>query len=154
MAEELVINDVEEELVEPVIVESADFFYKRAIEREGNNDFDGAVDDYTKAIELANKYSREMWKSLNNRGIIKAKKLKDYNGAMADFNRIIDIEMGRYDGNYNATRLESGYTNRAYVKKLKGDKDGACDDLYEALSLGVEESVEFIEKQIDKNCTY
>ena len=151
ITKEEIVEAVEEELAEPEI-QSADFYYKRALEREKNKDYTGAVEDYTQTIALAKKYSSEMWNSLNNRGIIKAKKQNNYNGAIADFNRIIDIETNRYDGNINATRLEAGYTNRAYVKKLKGDKQGACDDLYEALSLGVESSVAFIEKQIEKNC--
>ena len=93
-----------------------------------------------------------MWNSLNNRGIIQAKQLKDYKSAKKDFTRIIQIETNRSYGEINATRLEAGYTNRAYVKKMQGNKEGACDDLYEALGLGVESSVDFIERQIDKNC--
>ena len=79
-----------------------------------------------------------MWNALNNGGIIKAQQFKDYKGALKDFNRIIKIETNRYDGEINAIRLESGYTNRAYVRKMQGQNDAACDDLYEALSLGVE----------------
>ena len=93
-----------------------------------------------------------MWNALNNRGIIKVMKLKDYKGALADFNQIIETETNRVDGNINLTRLEAGYTNRAYLKKLKGDKDGACDDLYLALGVSSVSSSAFIEKQIDKNC--
>jgi tetratricopeptide (TPR) repeat protein len=140
---------------EPIIKEelgTLDFFYKRALQREGDKDYNGAVEDYTKTIGMAKKYSAEMWNSLNNRGIIKAQQLKDYRGAKKDFDKIISIETNRYDGEINATRLEAGYTNRAYVKIKLGDKESACDDLYEALSLGVESSVSFIEKQIDKNC--
>ncbi|MCB9360322.1 MAG: hypothetical protein H6587_02205 [Flavobacteriales bacterium] len=135
-----------------VEVETAEFYYKKALAREEEKDFVGAVAHYTKVINLANKYSAEMWNALNNRGIIKAKQFKDYKGALADFNQIIETETNRIDGNMILTRLEAGYTNRAYLKKLKGDKDGACDDLYEALYLGVESSKDFIQQQIDKNC--
>lgn len=131
---------------------TVDFFYERALKKEKEKDYEGAVEDYTRTIELAKRRSAEMWNSLNNRGIIKAKKLKDYKGAIKDFNKIIEIETNRSDGEVNATRLEAGYTNRAYVKKMMGNKEGACDDLYEALSLGVESSVDFIEKKIDENC--
>ncbi len=131
---------------------TVDFFYQRALKKEGEKDYKGAVEDYTKTIELAKKYSAEMWNSLNNRGIIKAKQLNDYKGALDDFNKIIQIETNRSNGEINVTRLESGYTNRAYVKKMKGDKEGACNDLYEAQALGVESSQSFIEKQIAKNC--
>ena len=131
---------------------SLDFYYKRASQREGDKDYKGAVKDYEHTILMAKKYSSEMWNSLNNAGIIRAQQFKDYKGALKDFNKIIFIETNRYDGEINATRLEAGYTNRAYVKKKQGDVDGACDDLFEALGLGVEGSVTFIEKQIDKNC--
>ena len=131
---------------------TVDFFYQRALKKEEDKDYQGAVEYYTKTIELAKKYSSEMWNSLNNRGIIKAKQFNDYKGALADFNKIIQLETNRSDGEINAIRLESGYTNRAYVKKMKGDKDGACDDLYEAQALGVESSATFIEKQIAKIC--
>lgn len=131
---------------------TADFFYQRALTKEKAKDYEGAVDDYTKTIEKATKYSAEMWNALNNRGIINAKQFKDYKTAIKDFNKIIEIETNRGDGNANLVRLEAGYTNRAYVKKMKGDKEGACDDLYEALYLGVESSQKFIQQQIDKNC--
>jgi tetratricopeptide (TPR) repeat protein len=132
--------------------QTAEFYYERALDKEKLKDYKGAVEDYSKTIELAKKYSSEMWNALNNRGIIKAKQLKDYKGALTDFNRIIETETNRVDGNMNLTRLESGYTNRAYVKKMKGDKDGACDDLYLALGVSSTSSSAFIEKQIDKNC--
>lgn len=131
---------------------TVDFFYERALKKEKEKDYEGAVEDYTRTIELAKRRSAKMWNSLNNRGVIKAKKLKDYKGAIKDFNKIIEIETNRSDGEVNATRLEAGYTNRAYVKKMLGNKEGACYDLYEALSLGVESSVDFIEKKIDENC--
>ena len=132
--------------------QTVEFYYKRALQREDDKDYKGAVEDYEKIILKAKKYSSEKWNSLNNAGIIKAQRFKDYKGALKLFDRIISIETNRYDGEINATRLEAGYTNRAYVKKMKGDTEGACEDLYEALGLGVESSISFIEKQglIDK----
>ena len=148
---EEVIPDVE--TVDQVEMEQTlEFYYKRAQQREEGKDYEGAVEDYEKTILMAKKYSSEKWNSLNNVGIIKAQQFKDYKGALKHFNKIISIETNRYDGEINATRLEAGYTNRAFVKKKQGNIDGACDDLYEALGLGVEGSVAFIENQIDKNC--
>ncbi len=132
--------------------ESMEFYFNRALKREKEKDFNGALEDYERTIKKAKKYSVEMWKALNNGGIIKAQQFKNYKGALKDFNTIIKIENNRYDGEMNATRLESGYTNRAYVKKMQGNIEGACEDLYEALGLGIEGSQTFIEKQIDNNC--
>ena len=142
----------QEEVLEVEEEHSMSFYYKRAQQREKDKDYLKAIEDYEKTISKAKKYSSEMWNSLNNSGVLKAQKLKDYKGALKDFNKIISIETNRYDGEINATRLEAGYTNRAYVKKMQGDKDGACEDLYEALGLGIESSIVFIEKQIDNNC--
>ncbi|MDG1477563.1 MAG: hypothetical protein P8Q14_10490 [Vicingaceae bacterium] len=93
-----------------------------------------------------------MWISLSNGGIIKAQRFKNYKGALIDFNQIIKIETNRINGEINEVRLESGYINRAYVKNMMGNNEGACDDLYEALGLGIEESVDFIEEKINKVC--
>ncbi|PCJ28071.1 MAG: hypothetical protein COA97_02000 [Flavobacteriales bacterium] len=146
--------EVKELIEEPVSVAltSAEAYYKRALQKEKDKDYAGAIEDYSNTIGLAKKYSVEMWSSLNNRGIINVEQFKNYKAAMKDFSKIISIENNRYDGSINETRLEAGYTNRAYVKMMRGDKEGACDDLYEALGLGVEASVDFIERQIAKNC--
>ena len=130
--------------------ESSEFFYKRALQKEKAKDYQAAISDYDSAIKSAKNYSNEMFNSLNNRGFINAKEFKNYKAAMDDFNKIIKIETSK--SNPNNSRLEAGYTNRAYVKKMKGDKEGACNDLYEALYLGNEKSTTFIEKQIEKNC--
>jgi tetratricopeptide (TPR) repeat protein len=149
--EEVLPVEVEEKL-EEMEGTTADFYYNRALKKEAENDFEGAVADYDQAITLAKRYSKEMFNALNNRGIIKTEQFKDYKGAKKDFNKIIEIETNRYDGNANETRLEAGYTNRAYIKKMLGDKTGACDDLYDALAVSSESSSAYIEKQIEKNC--
>jgi tetratricopeptide (TPR) repeat protein len=131
---------------------TASFYYQRALTYESENNYKEAVADYTQTVTLSNKYSSEMFNALNNGGIIKAQQFEHYKSALKDFDRIINVEINRIDGDINSTRLEAGYTNRAYVKKMQGDIEGACDDLYEALSLGVVGSEDFIEKQIEKNC--
>lgn len=147
------MGEIKEYVEDNIITEeegTAQFYYERAIKKEKSRDFEGAIADYTQAIKLASKHSSEMFNSLNNRGFLRAKNFKDYNSAMKDFNEIIKIETNKTTP--NNTRLEAGYSNRAYVKKMKGDKDGACNDLYEALYLGNEKSIDRIEKQIDKVC--
>jgi tetratricopeptide (TPR) repeat protein len=149
---EVIATAPEEDFIIEVAEETADFYYKRALTKEEEKKFKEAEEDYTKTIALANKYSSEMWNALNNRGIIRVKQFNNYKGALADFTKIIETEMNRVDGNMNLTRLEAGYTNRAYVKNIIGDKAGACDDLYLALGVSSANSSSFIEKQIDKNC--
>jgi len=158
------INDVEQEEIESEEVpleenqlkledeKTVDFYYERALEQEKNKDYEAALKYYGKTISKADRYSAEMWISLSNGGIIKAQRFKNYKGALKDFNQIIEIETNRINGEINEVRLESGYINRAYVKNMMGNNEGACDDLYEALGLGIEESVEFIEEKINKVC--
>lgn len=154
--ESLIIENQDQSQEEDVEVEedsnSPNFYLERALEKEKNKDYEGAFNDYTKSISLSNKYSKEKWEALNNRGIISAKQFKKYKSALEDFNLIIETEVNRTDGNMNLTRLESGYSNRAYVKKMLGNKEGACDDLYLALGVSSAKSAPFIEKQIEKNC--
>lgn len=130
--------------------QSAQYHYERALEMEKDKDYKAAVKDYDKAIEKADKYSKEMFNSLNNRGFIKAKYLKEYESALKDFDKIIEIEYTKTE--YNNQYLEAAFTNRAYVQKMLGRKESACDDLYNALSYCKESSTSFIEKQIEKNC--
>lgn len=147
------MGEIKDHIEENIIAEeegTAKFYYERALKKEKSKDFDGAIKDYTKTIELSSKNSKDMFNGLNGRGFVYAKELKNYKSAMADFNQIIKIETSKTSP--NNSRLEAGYTNRAYVKKASGDKDGACNDLYEALYLGNEKSMTFIEKQIDKTC--
>lgn len=147
------MGEIKDHIEENIITEeegTAKFYYERALKKEKSKDFDGAVEDYTKAIELSSKNSKDMFNGLNGRGFVYAKEQKNYKAAMADFNQIIKIETSK--SSPNNSRLEAGYTNRAYVKKMMGNKEGACNDLYEALYLGNEKSITFIEKQIEKNC--
>ena len=129
---------------------TASYYYKSGLKQEEVNDYAAALEDYGKAIELAKNNSSEMFNSLNNRGYLNAKHFKDYDAALADFNQIIKIENDKL--NPNNKRLVAGYSNRAYVKKMKGDKDGACNDLYEALYIADENAISKIDKQIGKVC--
>ena len=86
---------------------SADLKYKR-----GN--YQGAIDDYTKAIEFA----------YGNRGVAKVKS-GDAQGAIADFDKAIEINP------QNAVN----YYNRGTAKELVGDLKGACADWEESISI-------------------
>ena len=126
---EIEVNEVDlDQSIEKKEEGNAEYYYNRALEKEKEKDFNGAVEDYTKTIERAKKYSAEMWNSLNNRGVIRTKQYKDYKGSMKDFNKIIQIETNSSSGEPNAIRLEAGYTTRAYLKKMKDDKEGAWYD--------------------------
>ena len=86
---------------------SADLKHKR-----GN--YQGAIDDYTKAIGFAYGF----------RGVAKVKS-GDAQGAIADFDKAIEINP------QNAVN----YYNRGTAKELVGDLKGACADWEESISI-------------------
>jgi len=126
----------------------------RGIEKGKDGDLDGAIADFTRAIELDPKddapyYNRAQAKRLkkdsagaiadytqaiqlgstnpaayNNRGNARAEN-NDPDGAIADYTRAIELKPD----------YARAYYNRAVTKKAKGDKAGAAADLKRAKEL-------------------
>lgn len=121
--------------------------------RRDQNDFQGAMEDYDKAIDLEydDAYSNrgvlrirmndfenaiedftkalqgisDREKAYYNRGIAKLN-LEDYNGAVEDFSKAIEINPGYFDA----------YNNRGFLRSEKlSDFAGAVDDFNTAISL-------------------
>jgi tetratricopeptide (TPR) repeat protein len=63
---------------------AGDFFY-RGIQKYDDMDYSGAINDFSKAIELEPEPE-----AFNNRGVVK-NELQDYQGAIDDFNKAIGI---------------------------------------------------------------
>jgi tetratricopeptide (TPR) repeat protein len=84
------------------------------------NDAEGAIADYSKAIELKPDYSQ----AYNSRGISKAAQ-GDMDGAMSDYNRAIEL-------NFNNAKA---YSNRSLARTTKGDLSGALADCNKAIEL-------------------
>ena len=61
-------------------------------------------------------------------------KLKDYQGAIFDFSKVIEINP--YDA--------MAYYNRGLAKIKNNDKNGACLDVRKAIELGYEEANDYI----------
>jgi tetratricopeptide (TPR) repeat protein len=93
-------------------------------------DFDGAMADFNKAIEL----NTEDPFAFNNRGCLK-NKLRDFLGAIEDFNKAISI-----NPNYGYA-----YMNRGISKENLRDVSGACKDWNEATLNGVEVAKTYID---------
>ena len=107
-------------------------FNERAISKMNLKDYNGAIADYTKAIELNPNYALAYY----NRGISK-KDLEDNYGAIADYNKAIEL-----DPNYT-----SAYVNRGISKENLGDLNGACADWKKSINLGSTESVKWVANQ-------
>jgi tetratricopeptide (TPR) repeat protein len=101
--------------------ESAEDFVNRGDVKKSNGDWDGAIADFTKVIELNPTFADAYF----NRGFAKANK-GDLDGAIADYNRAIELNPNYADA----------YYSRSYAKKAKGDQAGADADLAQAAKLG------------------
>jgi tetratricopeptide (TPR) repeat protein len=86
----------------------------RANTKNLKGDIEGALNDYTEAIE------RGDLTALFNRGNLKSNRLKDYDGAIADFTNAINCD--------SCTDKHYYYYNRAFAKHLKEDLAGTLED--------------------------
>lgn len=131
---------------------AADYFYN-ALAKYYRQDYQGAIADYNKAIELDPEPS-----AYTNRGVIKAN-LQDYQGAIADYNRAIELDPKYVLAYYNrgnakgtlqdyrasiadysrAIELDPKdadiYTNRGTSKAKLQDYQGAIEDYNRAIEL-------------------
>lgn len=120
---------------------------ERAAEKQNAGDYDGAIFNYTLALEIDSKDSRTYF----SRGAAKAAK-GDIDGAIEDFSESVTYNPKERDAYYNrglakASKMDFGgamadftstielapddadaYYNRAMARSLKGDLDGAISD--------------------------
>ena len=107
----------------PLITACADqgrIYFEQGLEKFDSGNYQGAIDDYTKAIEINPKYDL----AYSNRGVARVK-LGDTQGAIADYNKAIEIN----------PQDAAHYYKRGTAKELVGDLEGACADWEEASSL-------------------
>ena len=133
-------------------------------------DLDGAVTDYSRAIEIDPKYAEAYINRGNaksekgdpdeaivdlsraieinpkyaeayiNRGVAKGKK-GDLDGEIADYSRAIEID----------PEYAEAYSNRGLVKRIKGDLDGAVADYSSAIEINPNYAVAYINRGNAKN---
>ena len=105
----------------PEVENNAELYYNRGVAWQKKGDFDQAVSDYNKAIEINPRYAM----AYNNRGNT-FQTNGQYDKAISDFTKAIEINPG-FDGAYN---------NRGVAYYCKGEYDKAWEDVYKAQSLG------------------
>jgi len=88
---------------------SADEYYDSGVEKLDSGDYQGAMKEFDKAVEINPKYVDAYY----SRGMAKAK-LGDDRGAIEDYNKAIEINPSYADA----------YSNRAVVKWELGDYRG------------------------------
>src|SRR5204863_530623 len=101
-------------------LKEANAYNKRGIAKGVKGDIDGAIADFTRAIELYPKYGT----AYNNRGLAKKNK-GDLDGAIADCTRAIELD----------PKDAGAYSNRGIAKQAQGDLSGAIADYTRAIEL-------------------
>lgn len=82
-------------------------------------DFDGAIDDYNKALEI----NPKLTEAICNRGIARQSK-GDLDGALVDYTKALEID----------PKFVTAYHNRGLARQAKSDWDGAISDYTRALA--------------------
>lgn len=116
-----------------------DKYFYSGFSKDSLGDFEGAIEDYTKAIELDYNVSKDVGVTYNNRGLSKFK-IKDYIGAIADYTKA--IELNPNDG--------VTYQNRGTSKYELEDYRGAIADFTKAIELNPNDSVAYYNRGFSK----
>ncbi len=116
-------------------VKKISLFYDSARQREENGDLEGAIKDYSKAIEL----SPDSQYILNSRGVAKYKN-GDARGAIKDYTTALGI----------APRDPLILMNRARAKDEIGDSRGAINDVDKALEINPYDPLAYLYRGIFK----
>jgi tetratricopeptide (TPR) repeat protein len=99
---------------------SAEILFYRALEKRRIKDFEGAIADYSEAIQLNSQFGS----AYNNRGAIRSQ-MGQFDEAIADFGIFIQLHPDNPDG----------YYNRGFNRAEKGDLVGAISDYSQSLRL-------------------
>ena len=104
---------------------AAEQYYSSGLAKADKGDFDGAIADYSKAIELNPRYPEAYAKRASAREAFAFKVKGNYNGVLDDYDKAIAL-------GENTAEL---HNSRGYVRQLTGDLDGAIADFTNALEL-------------------
>jgi tetratricopeptide (TPR) repeat protein len=99
----------------------AEGYYRRGRRRWDRKEFDPAIEDFTKAVELDPKHA-DSWAS---RGTLRAWKKEDHSGGLADIEKALSLE----PDNVNILR------GAGWVRFIAGDAPGALKALSRAIEL-------------------
>ena len=98
--------------------QTAEEYVNSGNQKDDAKDYNGAISDYTKAIEL----NPDTAVAYSNRGNSKSN-LKDYNGAISDYTKAIEL-----------TPASNAYFNRGLAKKKLEDYYGAISDYNKSIA--------------------
>jgi tetratricopeptide (TPR) repeat protein len=113
------------------------YYYDRAGLKQRQNDRQGALADYNKAISLNPKFVEAYFDRAN----LKQTQLNDLQGALADYNKVISLN----------PKLAEAYYNRGILKKNKlNDPQGALADYNKVISLNPKDAAAYSNRGILK----
>jgi tetratricopeptide (TPR) repeat protein len=113
--------------------DTAEEYFKKGTTKYDAKDFLGAIQDYTKAVEI-NPNLSEVYSA---RAAAKIKN-KDYNGAIQDCNKILELD----DKNSTA------YTTRGFIKNYISDYRGAILDFTKALDINTNDAKSYLGRSV------
>ncbi len=111
-------------------------YYERGHNKYSNSDYEGAIIDFTKAIEIDGEYID----AYKDRAIAKWW-MRDYEGAIIDYNKILD---------FNSEDIDA-YESRGRAKTSLKDYKGAIEDFNKAIELDKESKVYSSRGRMKKN---
>jgi len=99
---------------------SADEYFNRGVSKFEQGDMQGAIEDYTRAIEIDPKYTS----AYLNRAHAKFKS-DDLMGSIEDLITFIELDPNN----------ETAYNNRGFIRQILGDLEGAVEDYNKAIKI-------------------
>lgn len=115
---------------------NADDYYKNGLEKYEMKDFNGALSDFTIALEI----KPDIPEAYYSRGLLYGKDLHKYKKAIKDFTKAIKL---------NPDYAEAFY-NRGVTYRILDDMKKSCEDWHKAKELGFEDAEILIEKYCNK----
>jgi len=100
----------------------AEFYFNQGVAWNEKGDYDKAISEYTKAIEI----NPSLAEAYNNRGLAYAQGKGQYDKAISDCTKAIEINPS----------LAEAYNNRGLAYLLLGQSQPGCHDLQKACELG------------------
>jgi tetratricopeptide (TPR) repeat protein len=116
--------------------QDAEGFVNRGSARGLNGDVNGAIADFSRAIELDAKLTSAFY----NRGIARLQK-DDFDGAIGDLSRAIEL----------SPKTADYYNDRGLAKLRKGDDDGAIADFRRAIDLDPKNALAYRNRALAEN---
>lgn len=113
-----------------------DDYFKNGVEKYNDKDFEGALSDFTVAIEMNSSFAEAYYL----RGLLYGKEYHKYNKAIKDFTKAIKL---------NPDYAEA-YFNRGVTYRILDDLKHSTEDWLKAKELGFEDAQVLLDKYENK----